>query len=289
MLKYCLVALALKASSLNSTTRSLYRRLGNSIGARRRAMWKVPGYYFNRVERNLRWCARYGPLLSGDFLAEIGTGWVHWEALTLRLFYDFHAVLYDVWDNRQLDALKNYLRQLRERFGKDGYLQEYDLERASWHVDKIEQISSFEGLYRLLGFRYVLEPSGTLQCLDSGRFRVTVSAAVMEHIDAATAPIFVGQLGRITAPGGIASHSINIGDHLTNYDCTMSDKEYLRFSESTWKRWYENQVQYINLIQRGDWLRYFDNAGLHLVEEDSSYTDISKLWIAPQFQHLSKQ
>ena len=60
MLKYRFVALALKASSLNSTTRSLYRRVANSIGARRRATRKIPGYYFNRVDRNLRWCAKYG-------------------------------------------------------------------------------------------------------------------------------------------------------------------------------------------------------------------------------------
>ena len=32
--------------------------------------------------------------------------------MTLRLFYDIKAVLFDVWDNRQLGGLKNYIRQL---------------------------------------------------------------------------------------------------------------------------------------------------------------------------------
>src|SRR5215469_6747854 len=102
MLKYNLTALALKAFSCSKPTRSFYRYLGNQLGAKKRAGKQMPPYYFERAERNVAWCLKYAPLHGDDVLVELGTGWVHWEALTLRLFFDFKGVLYDVWDNRQL-------------------------------------------------------------------------------------------------------------------------------------------------------------------------------------------
>ena len=73
----------------------------------------MPGYYPDRVKRMLRLQKNYNIVHHGDRILELGTGWLRWEALTLRLFYDIEAVLFDVWDNRQLGGLKNYLRQLR--------------------------------------------------------------------------------------------------------------------------------------------------------------------------------
>ena len=44
--------------------------------------------------------------------SELGTGWIHFYSLYLRLFFDFRGTLYDVWDNRQLHALKRIFSQL---------------------------------------------------------------------------------------------------------------------------------------------------------------------------------
>src|ERR1700685_3188285 len=123
MVKYHLSAIALKSFSSCTPARRLYRRLGNWMGGRRRSTAHMPSCYFERAERNIAWCLTYGLLRKDDLVVEIGTGWVHWEALTMRLFFDFQAVLYDVWDNRQLDALKSYVSQLEGRFGQKGFLE----------------------------------------------------------------------------------------------------------------------------------------------------------------------
>jgi hypothetical protein len=91
--------------------------------------------YFERAVRNVAWCRKYGPLRADDLVVELCTGWVHWEALTLRLFFDFQAIFYDVWDNRQLDALKSFLRQLEQRFGEKGFLEDCDFDRGP-HADR---------------------------------------------------------------------------------------------------------------------------------------------------------
>jgi hypothetical protein len=289
MIKYYLTALALKGFSSCQPARSLYRGLGNWLGASKRRHSEMPPYYFERVARNVAFCQKYSPLRADDLVLELGTGWVHWEALTLRLFFDFQAVLYDVWDNRQLGALKSYLRQLQRRFGQEGFLDGCDLDRALHLIAKIQDVSTFEELYALLGFRYVLDPAGLMEELPRDTFRLAISAGVMEHIPAAAAPQFVANMASVLVTGGFGFHSINTADHLAAYDPSASPKQYLTFSDSQWRLWCENGVQYINRIQRSGWLKMFADAGFSLVEEGGSYADQSNLRIHPQYQGLSRK
>lgn len=287
-MKYHLTALALKGFSSCPPARSLYRGLGNRLGGKKRAA-NMPAYYFDRAARNVAWCLKYAPLQTDDLVLELGTGWVHWEALTLRLFFDFKAVLYDVWDNRQLSALKSFARQLEGRFGQEGFLEGCDFDRARFLIKQIEKASTFDDLYAALGFRYVLDPGGLMESLPRDAFRLAISAGVMEHIPAATAPRFVSNMASLLVHGGLGIHGINISDHLSLYDPSASPKQYLTYSELQWRLWYENRVQYINRIQRSEWLQMFANAGLSLVEEGGSYVDLRSLRVHSRYKGLSRE
>ena len=289
MIRYRLSALALKGFSCCGPARSLYRGLGNRLGGRKRAIAAMPAYYYERAERNIGWFLKYGAPQPSDLLLELGTGWVHWEAITLRLFFDFQAVLYDVWDNRQLGALKSFVRQLGGRFGKGGFLNGCDFDRARAVIDRIQGAETFDDLYKMLGFRYVLEPSGLMECLPRNTFRVAISAGVMEHIQAETAPQFVSNMASLLVSGGLGIHSVAIMDHLAFYDKSASPKQYLSYSDSEWKFWYENGVQYINRIQRGQWLRMFADAGLEILDEKTARADVKGLRVHPQYQGLSQE
>ncbi len=289
MIKYHATALALKGFSCCDPARSFCRGPGNWLGARKRTVKKMPSHYFERAERNISWCLKYASLGPEDLIVELGTGWVHWEALTLRLFFDFQAVLYDVWDNRQLNALKSFVRQLEERFGQKGFLEGCDFHRARSLVRRIEGVSSYDELYKMLGFRYVLDPSGLMENLPRGTFRVVISAGVLEHIPAATAPQFVSNIALLLKRGGLGIHGINITDHLSMYDPSASPKQYLAFSDSQWKFWCENGVQYFIRIQRSEWLRMFARAGLSVLEERGSRVDLTGLQVHPQYQGLSRE
>jgi hypothetical protein len=289
MIKYRLAALGLKGFSCCGPARRVYRGLGNWLGARKRTVGRMPNYYYERAVRNVTWCLKYQPLRADDLILELGTGWVHWEALTLRLFFDFQAILYDVWDNRQLSALKSFVRQLEERFGQKGFLEGCDFNRARSLIRKIEGAETFDELYGILGFRYVLDPAGLMGSLPRASFRLTISAGVMEHIPAATAPQFVSNVGSLLVRGGLGIHGINISDHISMYDRSASPKQYLAYSELQWKLWYQNSVQYFNRIQRGDWLRMFGDAGFSVLEEYVSRAELTGLRIHPRYQGLSRE
>ena len=181
MIKYCLTALALKGFSCSNLTKRVYRALGNNFGGKKRSVGQIPIYYLNRINRMLRLARSFDVPKDGDRLLELGTGWLHWEAITARLFFDVHGILFDVWDNRQMNGLKNYLGQLENMLDK---LEADDIQRSSAYrlMSQIKKVSEFEELYKLLGFEYVVDPKGSLNLLEKESFDLVVSAGVLEHI-----------------------------------------------------------------------------------------------------------
>jgi SAM-dependent methyltransferase len=287
-LKYITTAVALRCFSYSSFTRGLYRRLGNSIGNKRRSSGTMPGYYPERVKRIVQLQRRYKIIKDGDRILELGTGWLHWEAITLRLFYDIKAVLFDVWDNRQLGGLKNYIRQLRDMLGSGFELSAGELKRARGLIQQIVEVESFIDLYNLLGFEYAIQSSGSLKQFSSGSFQLVVSGGVLEHVKRAALPTLIRETERVLKPGGWAVHSIDTADHLEHYDRSVSPKLYLTFSDETWIRRFENEVQYINRMQRGEWLDLFCSAGFELTDEETHRIDISALRLADRYRFMER-
>jgi SAM-dependent methyltransferase len=290
MVRYVSTALALKCFSATPATRSLYRTIGNRVGQRRRSSGKMPGYYFERVKRIVRLVNEHQILRDGDRVMEIGTGWLHWEALTVRLFWDIEAVLYDVWDNRQLGGLKNYCQQLGPMIdaGNIG-LSRSQVDRAQALLRAITLAKSFEELYQLLGFRYVVEATGSLEQFRNDTFQVVVSGGVLEHVTREAVPMLVCEMRRILKPGGWAVHSIDTADHLSHYDATVPTKYYLSVPEPTWKRMFENKVQYINRLQRSEWLRLFADEDFTLIDEDGSRIDLGSSKLAPPYSAMDRE
>jgi hypothetical protein len=167
MLRYCTTAAALKAFSL-PPARPLYRTLGNRVGGARRARGRIeagPSHYLARAERILEAARKHRLIDDGATILEIGTGWVHWEATVLRLFYDLQATLVDVWDNRQLAAFKAYVGQLEPYIDSHFAVSRADADRAHQLLRKLLHAKTFDELYAITGFEYVIDPSGALAAL----------------------------------------------------------------------------------------------------------------------------
>ena len=287
MFRYILAATGLKMFSFTPSTKRLYRAIGNILGARKRSRGTMPEYYLDRVNQMLELNRRYGVPQVGYKLLELGTGWVHWEAITCRLFFDIHCTLYDVWDNRQMSGLKNYISQLDTMLIRVN-ADKAQLERAHRLIAKILEVKDFDELYRVLGFEYVVDQSGRLRQFENASFDIIVSGGVLEHIPASFASEYVYDIARMLKSGGHSFHSINIRDHLCQYDRAVSPKQYMRYSDRAWKRWFENDVQYINKIQRSDWLTLFEKVGLKLIEEQIDTEDTSNLRMDRDYQRYNE-
>jgi SAM-dependent methyltransferase len=289
MIKYVMTAAALKLFSATPQTRRMYRALGNTLGQRRRILGGLNPMYLSRSRKVLEWCERHHAVQPGDRLLEIGTGWLHWWSTIFRLFHDVEATLFDIWDNRQLAAYKHFFGQLERVMDKELDLDPVKSKRAHTLIREILTARSFEEIYDLLDFRYVVDPRGTLECFPSEAFSLVHSCNVLEHVVRGILPGLIQDFHRVLRPGGLSIHTIDLGDHLYYYDKSVSYKNYLRYSDEAWRRYFENDVQYFNRVQRPEWLDLYQRAGFVMLEEESIDGDIGSIEIDDRYKYLDQK
>ena len=287
MLRYAAVAAASKAFSLSPTTRRVYRRLGNVALARQRTGHGPTQPYLDRSRRLVELCDRHAALRPGDRVLELGTGWLHWEATVLRLFFDVRVTLFDVWDNRLFSTYLDWVARFGEHLTDPAWsdLDPSRLVHARELVERIGRVGSFDELYALLGFTYVLEPHGRLEGLDRA-YALVVSADVMEHIPAADLPTCLAACHDRLVPGGYAIHQIDLVDHFHYFDPTTSPKHHFRYDDRAWRRWFDSDVQYVNRVQPPTWRQLFADAGFRTVEEQRISRPLGPVPRAPEFADL---
>jgi len=230
-------------------------------------------------------CNKYGIVKPGDTVLEIGTGWIHWYSMYMRLHHDLRITMFDIWDNRQFHALK-------AAFAKLEALATAEQSSSSQVVDRLEAIlavSSFDELYALLDLKYVIDDTGSLDRFADNSFDFVFSFHVLEHVRRSSTAQEVRDIYRILRPGHYSVHQIGISDHLAHYDGRVSIKNYLRYSDRTWSIFFENEVQYFNRLQMSDWLGLFNEVGFSLCERIVDSRDISSLKIHPQYQHRTRE
>jgi hypothetical protein len=115
-----------------------------------------------------------------------------------------------------------------------------------------------------------------------------VSGGVLEYVKREWLPTLMKETNRMLKPGG-ALHSIDTSDHLSHYDQHLCKKRYLSFSERSWHWLWQNEVQYINRVQRSEWPELFQSNGFEVIDEDSEEADITGLKVAESFAHMQKR
>jgi hypothetical protein len=286
MIRYVAAAALSKAFSATSATRGLYRLLGNQLLGRMRTGKPLPERYVHRAQTLLDVVDRHGILRPGDHVLELGTGWVHWEGTILGLFHDVQVTMYDVCDNRLFGAYRHYLRGLRDAGLARLSVAPDRKARARQLIGAVLRASSFEEAYALLGSTYLMDPTGLLRGPREGRYRLIVSCDVLEHVPRDTMPGYLRTARRLLRAGGWSYHQIDLADHFSYYDPTVSPKNYYRYSDTVWRRCFDSDVQYINRLQRPDWLALFGGAGFRVVEETLASEPIGDIALAEPYRAL---
>jgi hypothetical protein len=261
--RYYLLALALRLFNANAGTRRLYRAIGNRRNRRRGTT--LPEKYFTMTPRMYDTILGAGALRDGNRVLEIGTGWAHWDALVARNHREIRATLQDVWDNRSFARFQSFLVQLtdpgiRWRLGFD--------DRALPLMQRAAAAPDFAEAYAILGFDYVLDPSGLLGGLNGRSFDLIISRDVAEHIRAEAIGPLCQRSFALLRPGGSAFHQIVLTDHNKVYIPGLHPKAYLGFSRAFHRRWLSNTIQYINLLQVPEWQAAFEAAGFECAAID---------------------
>lgn len=262
MIRYVGAALALKAFSLNGATRDLYRRFGNRFGGPLRRRDSYLRSHVTRGELLLDLTERYGLRRGGERLLEIGTGWVHWHSLYQRLHTQARITAFDIWDCRQFDSLQTLFGEFARRGSELGArpLPEH----GEQLLRDVLASDDFPQLYARTGLDYRVDDDGSIASLADGSFDAIFSFHTLEHVPKVER--LVDEMFAALRPGGYCIHQIGIDDHLTHYDPGESPKNYVRYSDFTWKLLFENQIQFHNRMQPSEFLKVFDARGFEAVE-----------------------
>ena len=97
-------------------------------------------------------------------------------------------------------------------------------------MQQVAESRSAAEAYALLGFRYLVDPTGALAGVPEDSFDLVMSSDVGEHIPRASLPPFAERSFAALRPGGWAYHQIVITDHLGIYDRSVHPKHYLRYT-----------------------------------------------------------
>lgn len=98
------------------------------------------------------------------------------------------------------------------------------------------------------------------------------------------------EIYRVLQPGGYSIHIIGLDDHLAHYDKNVAPKNYYRYSDTVWRLFFQNKLQYFNRIQASDWLRFFDNSGFTCVEKETSWSrDVGNLRVNKKYESYSQE
>jgi hypothetical protein len=104
--------------------------------------------------------------------------------------------------------------------------------------------------------------------LDPGSVDLFVSNNTLEHIPPPTLVEIMAEFRRLAAPGAVMDHFIDMSDHYAHFDRTISEYNYLRYSDRRWRP-FNNRLQYQSRLRITDYRRIVKDAGFRVVAEDA--------------------
>jgi SAM-dependent methyltransferase len=232
--------------------------------------------------------------ISSRFL-EIGSGW--YPTLPLLLHFGGAKSVRTVDLNRHMrldlalrcaSGIESRVSDLAKATGRDEASILVTLRSTVRALERGAGIA--EATEGVIDYRAPSDASAT--GLPEGSVDVVFSNDVLEHIPAPIIERCFAEASRILRPGGIMAHAVNCGDHYAYSDRSISQLNYLRYSESGWARW-NNAFLYQNRLRAIDFTDMARKAGF-VIEVDTSrphpkrLAELAAITVDPGFSRYSR-
>ena len=240
---------------------------------------------FKRALAHLAAYVEYGsgpPPEEGVFY-EFGAGW----DLTIPLAYwtlgvDRQIVL-DIRANLRFELLGETARRLARLLPQ----LEATAGRSLRNPDALS-VTTEKELEERLGIRYLAPRDTRATGLGSGSVDFVSNTATLEHVPAADLVPILAECRRLLRTDGAISSRVDLRDHYSYFDRTLSAYNFLRFGERTW-RLLNPPLHYQNRLRRPAYLRAFAAAGFTVVAEkivrpnERDLEALGQIRLAPDF------
>jgi SAM-dependent methyltransferase len=237
----------------------------------RRVMRTLPGGQATLLRKFARakahhdtFLAHGGPTRAAATFYEFGAGWDLAIPLSYYALGVDRQTLVDIHPNVRLELVDDMLAQLRAG--------EPELERIAGRPIRLpgpERLRSVGDLEPRLGIRYLAPCDARDTRLPPESFDFISSTNTFEHIPEPEVGLVLAECRRLLRPDGMMSVRIDLQDHYSYVDRSVSRYNYLRFSERAW-RLANSSVHFQNRLRYPDYVRLAREAGLEVVSESLS-------------------
>jgi SAM-dependent methyltransferase len=208
-----------------------------------------------------------GGQIGGCTFVEVGTGWCPWLPLLLSVGGARRIVTVDLhpWLSREtaLSTTRAFLERRRH------IAQALDLDEALIEPTLAPALSATSLHEWLDSVRIVYMPRTELHqaSLESGSIDAVVSSNVLEHVTPEGLRAIHQESARLLRSGGLVAHRFNPQDHFSFSDDRITGANFLKFSESQWRRIGGSGLAYHNRLRCRHHLEMIRAAGLDVTIE----------------------
>jgi SAM-dependent methyltransferase len=224
------------------------------------------------------------PEVGVAHLYEFGAGW---DLITPVVYHGLgvnHQTLVDITANLRFDQLNHTLHQ----YGHHRADLERQAGRALREIDP-GPIGSLEHLHERLGISYLAPRDARRSGFEGETFDFASNTFTLEHIPRDDIATILADTWRILRPGGLVSSVVDMKDHYSYFDSSISAFNFLKFSDRTW-RLVNSSLHFQNRLRRSDYTRLHQEAGFEVVQESYARADetdlatVRGLELAPRFR-----
>ena len=211
---------------------------------------------FSRAVNHVEAYAEYGPKrpLGEAVFYEFGAGW---DLAVPLLFWTLgveRQILVDLRPNVRVDLVNVTLQRL-------GKLRvEHDLRDPGGAIGSIAELET------RFGIRYLAPCDARATALPESSVDFVTSTSTLEHIPAEDLVRLLAECRRLLRPDGAFSSRIDLSDHFTHFDRSLSPYNFLRYSDRAW-RLANSSLLHQNRLRRPDYIGAFEAAGFEVVAE----------------------
>ena len=212
---------------------------------------------FERAEQHLAAYEDHGPgrPLSEAVFYEFGAGWDLAVPLSFWVLGVERQIVVDLRPNLRFPLVELNLERLRKLARERGVR---DPSPAA--------LESTDELELRFGIRYLAPCDARATGLPSGSVDFVSSTSTLEHVPAGELVPLLAECRRLLRPDGAMSSRIDLSDHYSHFDRSLSAYNFLRYSERAW-RLANSSLLFQNRLRRPDYVSAFEAAGLVLVSE----------------------
>jgi len=209
-------------------------------------------------------------------------------SLALAGFCDIRTI--DIISHLSRDAVRRTLIALQVHLNDPSFLPfgTPDQIHARYH-----RLISSDDILAAANITYVAPCDATSTSFASGSIDLITSNNVFEHIPHAILIDLLRESRRLLRPGGHLLHCVNCGDHYAYADPSITQINYLQFSENERSR-FNNSIQYQNRLRPIDFLEMSDFEGFRV--ESAEFTpnalylnQLEMMTVASEFERYSPE